>query len=46
MLKKPSMDFSTSSFEKCGFQMTPIFNGGTSMYRALPVEKHSFSTGS
>jgi hypothetical protein len=27
LLKKPSMAFSTSSFEKRGFRMTPIFNG-------------------
>jgi hypothetical protein len=27
MLKKPSMAFSTSSFEKRGFRKTPIFNG-------------------
>jgi hypothetical protein len=27
ILKKPSMVFSTSSFEKRGFQMTHIFNG-------------------
>jgi hypothetical protein len=27
LLKKPSMAFSTSSIEKRGFQLTPIFNG-------------------
>ncbi len=27
LLKKPSMAFSTSPFEKRGFQMAPVFNG-------------------
>jgi hypothetical protein len=27
LLRKPSMAFSTSSIEKRGFQLTPIFNG-------------------
>jgi len=44
------MAFSTSPFEKRGFQMAPIFNGlrpskmTVALYRAQAVEKRGFST--
>jgi hypothetical protein len=44
MLKKPSMTFSTSTFEKRGFRMSLIFNGlQPSKMTVHPCAVHSLS---
>jgi hypothetical protein len=49
-LKKPTMPFSTSQFEKRGFRIALIFDGlqpskmKVALYRARLVEKLGFST--